>query len=224
MRKHLIKYVAIGGVLAAPLAAAVPASASGGASSAFGIAATGLVNIPPTPAVSAAHGPSRESLAELPGNPLVRLSVLRVQARDGHSSASVVDLKVAGAALGHQSPLGHKALLSAKLISARCDDGEGDSRLVDVRLAGRAIEVGASPNSTITVPVDGLGGVQVTVNKQEPNGDGGVTVTALELAVAVLGKTQLIDISSATCAGGEPKPPNEAPEPSPVPSDLPVTG
>jgi hypothetical protein len=222
MRKH-VKYGAILGALAAPVAVAavvVPASATGGGgavSSAFGLSANGLLSIPQTPSVSSASPPSTKSLVSLPGNPLVRFSVLRTKAVPGHAEASVVDLKVAKAAI---SP---KAVLSAKLITARCDDGAGSSRLVDARLAGRAIQAGASPNSRITVPIEGLGGVQVTVNKQVRNPDGGVTITALELAVEALGKSQVIDISSATCANA-PAAPGEAPKPVPVPSDLPVTG
>jgi hypothetical protein len=223
MRKHL-KYGAIVGALAAPVAAAavvaaVPAasatSGDGASSAAFGISATGLLNIPQTPAVTSASRRNTRSVASLPGTPLVRLSLLRTSAVPGHSEASVADLKIAKAAI---SP---KAVLSAKLITAKCDDGAGSSRLVDVRLAGRSIQAGGSPNSTLTVPVEGLGGVQVTVNKQVRNPDGSVTITGLELAVQALGKSQTIDISSATCAG---QAPGEAPKPVPVPSDLPVTG
>jgi hypothetical protein len=224
MRKHL-KYGAIIGALAAPamaLAVVVPASATngGGVSSAYGLAANGLLTVPPTPAVSSASHPNVKSLVSLPANPLVKFSVLRTRAVAGHSEASVVDLKIAKAAI---SP---KAVLTAKLITARCDDGGGSSRLVDVKLAGHGIQVGASPNSQITVPVEGLGGVQVTVNKQVHNKDGSVTITALELAVQALGKSQTIDISSATCAAAPAASGdgNEAPKPTPVPSDLPVTG
>jgi hypothetical protein len=222
MRKY-VKFTAVAGVLAAPVAAAaiaVPtASATGGGteSSAYGISASGLISVPQTPVVSSEGRPNVKSLASIPGNPLVHLSVVRTKAVPGHAEASVVDLRIAKAAI---SP---HAVLSAKLITATCDGGAGSSRLVDVRLAGHAIQAGASPNSTVTVPVEGLGGVQVTVNKQVDNPDGTMTVTALELAVQALGKTQAIDISSATCAG-EPKAPGEAPKPHPVPSDLPVTG
>jgi hypothetical protein len=218
MRKQL-KYAAIGGaVLASAAAVVVPAaSATSGhsPSEAFGITAAGLVNIPRTPAVSSASRPFTRSLAEVPGNPLVHVSLIRTRAIPGHAEASVADLKVAKAAI---SP---KAVLSAKLISAQCDGGVGASRLVDVRLAGRAIQAGASPNSRVTVPVEGLGGVQVTINKQVHNPDGSLTVTALELAVQALGKSQTVAISSATCAG---RSSGEAPRPTPVPSDLPVTG
>lgn len=216
MRKH-VKYAPIAVAVAAPLTIAAlvgPASATngGGASSAYGIAAAGPVGIPRTPAVTSESRPSTRSVVSLPDNPLVRFSVLRTRAVPGHSEASVVDLRIAKAAI---SP---RAVLSATLISARCDEGAGSSRLVGVRLAGRAIQAATSPNSRVVIPVEGLGDVQLTVNKQVREPDGATTVTGLELAVHALGQSQTIDVSSATCAGGE------APRPSPVPSDLPVTG
>ncbi len=241
MRKHLIKYAAITGVLAAPLAAAAPASATtmhgGGTSSAYGISAAGLLSIPQTPSVNSMSHPNSKSLLSLPNNPLVQLSVLKAQAMGSHSEASVVDLKVLQAAILKTS------VLSAKVITSRCDNGAGSSKLVDVKLAGHTIQVGASPNSTITVPVQGLAGVRVTINKQVRNPNGSLTVTGLELAVQALGKSQVIDIASATCAAGKSgpttppstppgdgdtgnpgNPPGEAPAPTPVNSDLPVTG
>lgn len=222
MRKH-VKYGAVLATVAAPaiaLGIVVPASATngGGFSSAYGLGATGLINVPRTPVVSSTAHPSVKSLVSLPANPLVKFSVLRTKAVSGHSEASVVDLRIAQAAISA------KAVLSAKLITARCDDGDGSSRLVDVELAGHAIQAGASPNSSITVPVEGLGGVRVTINKQVKNPDGSTTVTALELAVQALGKSQTIDISSATCASAPNASGGEAPKPNPVPSDLPVTG
>jgi hypothetical protein len=244
MRKHLIKYAAVAGVLAAPLAAVAPASATTtGGSSAFGLAATGLLSIPQTPAVSSMAAPHSKSLLSLPNNPVVKLSILKAEAVRNRSEASVVDLRVAQAAILRT------AVLSAKVITSKCVDGVGSSKLVDVKLAGHSIQAGASPNSSLTVPVQGLGGVQVTINKQVRNPNGSLTVTGLELVVAALGKYQRIDISSATCASGDGQispteaptpppgnpgspgspsnpqsPPGEAPAPTPVNSDLPVTG
>jgi hypothetical protein len=224
MRFNMTKCAAIAGVIAAPLAAMAPATATpttstasygGGASSAYGIYAGGLLNIPETPVVSSHSGPSRKSLVSLPGNSMVSLSVLRAQAVAGHSEASVADLKVLKAAIAPG------AVLSAKLITARCDDGEGTSKLVDVRLAGHAIQAGDRPNSDFTVPVQGVGVVQITANKQVRDRDGRLSVTALELFVRALGRTQRIDIASATCAAGGPA---EAPKPNPVDTNLPVTG
>ena len=78
MRKHMIRYAAIAGVLAAPIAAAVPASATntGGTSSAYGLSAAGLLAVPQTPSVNSAAAPHVKSVFSLPGNPLVQLSVL----------------------------------------------------------------------------------------------------------------------------------------------------
>ncbi len=226
MRFNITKCAAIASVIAAPLAAAAPASAAPatkapmygggyGTSFAYGISASGLLNIPQTPVVSSRSGPGRKSLVSLPGNALVDLSVLRAQAVAGHSQASVADLKVLKAAI---TP---GAALTAKLITARCDDGAGESKLVDVRLAGRPIEAVTHPNSAFTLPVQGVGVVQITANKQVRDPDGSLTVTALELYVRALGRTQRIDIASATCAAGGPA---EAPAPHPVDSNLPVTG
>lgn len=226
--KHLTTSIAIAGALAVPAAiAATTASASpaGGTSSAYGLSATGLVNVPAVPSVNSATGAHDKSLAELPPNPLVKLKVLHTSAVAGRSRASVVDLNVA------------KAALSAHLITAKCVGGQGSSHLVKASLGGKRLAVDAAPNSTVAIPVQGLGTVSVILNKQVHNPDGSLTVTAVEVKLALAtGKAQTIDISSATCAAGAPKPPatptptptttppGQAPVPTPVPSDLPVTG
>jgi hypothetical protein len=228
---HLTKYAAVAGALAVPAAFAAPASAtSGGSGSAFGIGADGLVSLPHTPAVSSAMPPGDKSLAELPPNPLIDLKLLHVTAHPGHARASVLDLKVA------------RAELTAHLVTAECKNGKGSSRLVDASLSGHRLAVGAAPNSSLKVPVQGLGDVSVILNKQVRGADGGLTVTAIQISLPlVMGKTQTISISSASCRGDgsvhapgspssptptptSPTPPGEAPAPTPVPSDLPVTG
>lgn len=239
--KNVTTSVAIAGALAMPVVLAAAASASpangtasartGGPAWAFGVSATGLVNIPQTPMVSSLSGPRTKSLVELPPNPLVKLKVLHTSATPGRSRAAVVDLKVP------------KAALSAHLVTARCTDGKGSSHLVRASLAGRRLTRDAAPNSTLTLPVQGLGTVSVVLNKQVRNADGGLTVTAIEVKLALAGgQAQVIDVSSATCAAAAPKPPSptptptptptrtqtpppsQAPAPTPVPSDLPVTG
>jgi hypothetical protein len=233
--RSLTRYAAIAGALATPLAFMAPASAAtGGASAAYGIAATGLVNIPQTPSVSSAAQPNDKSLVELPPNPLVSLKVLHVSAAPGKARASVVDLKVAQAAL------------SAHLITAKCVGGKGSSHLVKASLAGHKLAVDAAPNSTIAVPVTGLGTVSVVLNKQAHDAAGNLHVTAIEVNLPLgPSKAQTISISSATCSGdsdGDPggppsspaptptatsnptTPPGEAPAPTPVPGDIPVTG
>lgn len=243
--KHVTKYAGRAGALAVPATAlaatsllatslATTADASpydartAGAASAFGVSAAGLVNVPQTPQVSSLSGPGTKSLVELPPNPLVSLKVLHTSAEAAHSRASVVDLKVVQAAL------------SAHLVTATCSGGVGSSHLVKASLAGRKLAVDATPNSAITVPVAGVGTASVVLNKQVRNADGSLTVTAIEVKLALAaGGSQTVDVSSATCsaasaAGGDASkppasdptstPPGEAPAPTPVPSDLPVTG
>jgi hypothetical protein len=225
---HLSKCAAVAGVLAVPLAVAAPASAtSGGTGSAFGISASGLVPIPATPSVTSEHPPSHKALLELPPNPLIDLGILRVDAHPGHARASVLDLKIA------------QAKLSAHLITAACRNGHGASHLVQASLAGHKLAVNAAPNSGLSVPVSGVGTVRVVLNKQVHTPGGGLSVTAIQLSVPlVTGGAETVSISNATCSGrsgGNPSqppssptpPPNdggEAPAPTPVPSNLPVTG
>lgn len=240
---HLTKYAALAGALATPLAFAAPASATTGGGdsaygSAFGVTASGLVNIPQTPAVSSAIQPNDKSLLQLPANPLVKLKVLHTTAKPGQARASVADLKVV------------KALLSAHLVTANCNLGKGSSHLVKASLAGHRLAADAAPNSGLAVPVQGLGTVSVVLNKQVRNADGSLTVTAIEVSLPLgPNKAQTISISSATCSDGSASapirpgdpgsptataspipaptsstPPGEAPRPTPVTGDLPVTG
>jgi hypothetical protein len=211
---QLTKVAAVAGVIAAPLTVAVPATyaGTGAASSAFAIGAGGVVSIPQTPAVASSAQPARESVAELPANPLLNASILTATASAGRARASAADLNSA------------KIGLSAHLITARCENGIGSSNLAKAVLNGHALRAGAAPNTALTVGLDTLGAASVVLNKQVRDAGGRLTVTALELSVALApGRTQTISIASATC-GPISKPGDEAPVPTPVPGDLPVTG
>ncbi|HEX2317107.1 MAG TPA: hypothetical protein VHJ17_25400 [Thermomonospora sp.] len=236
-------------LVAAPLiiaaAPAAQAATTGGYGAAYGVAASGLVSVPATPSVSSTgKQPVRRSAVEVPANPLVRASALKVSAWARHGRADVADVALA------------KAGLSAKLITARCENRNAVSTLVDAKLAGKPIKAAATPNSALTVSVGGVGAVSVVLNKQVRHANGGVTVTAIELTLPPLaGKTQRVSIASATClpAGVRPPAPTptptpkpglpkpsvppaspgvpspqapmpQAPAPTPVPKDLPVTG
>ncbi|GAA4630355.1 hypothetical protein GCM10023196_055390 [Actinoallomurus vinaceus] len=229
---RLAASAAIAGALATPLALTGTASAATGTGSAYGVAATGLVAIPQTPAVTAT---ADKSLVSLPANPLIDVKVLHVTAKPAYARASVVDLEIA------------KAALTAHLVTATCKGGRGVSRLADARIGDHRLAVYAAPNSALSVPVQGLGTVGVTLNKQTRNPDGSLTVTAIEVRLT---DAQTISVSSATCdAGGSgtpsqpptpppgqptgkpipaptspTTPPGQAPKPTPVPGDLPVTG
>jgi hypothetical protein len=226
---HLAITAAVAGAMATPLTLAAPASATAdGSASAFGIAASGLVKIPPTPAVSSSGKPSHKSLIELPANPLIAAGVLNADAWAGNSRASVVDVRLA------------KIGLTAEVISAKCENGAGVSHLTKVVVNGKQLAVSPAPNSGIAVDLAGIGQVGLTLNKQVRNPNGSLTVTAVEVNLGLgHGKLQTVSISSATCGGGsdEPStpgtptptppmgtPPGEAPAPTPVTGDLPVTG
>jgi hypothetical protein len=222
--------IGVGAGVPAAVAATTPAGRAPGVSWAYGVSAVGLVNLPQLPQVSSLKGPRDKSLAELPPNPLVSLKALHTSATPGRSRAGVVDLRVAQAAL------------SAHLVTARCDGGRGSSHLVKASLAGHRLAVDAAPNTTLAVPVAGVGTVSVVLNKQTRGVDGSLTVTAIEVKLALAtGQAQAIDVSSATCAAGTTPPgtpprtpaptptptgttPPSAPVPTPVPTDLPVTG
>jgi hypothetical protein len=235
MRSQLLSRAAVLiGAAALPLAAAVPAHATDNAAgSAFGISATGPIAIPATPAVSfSGTNTVSRSVAELPPNPVLKARVLNASAGKGHARASVADLRIP------------KARLSASLVTAKCVQGKGSSHLAEVKLNGKVIKAGATPNAAVGVKLDGLGTVSAVLNKQVRDARGRLTVTAIELTLPLgPGKNETISIASATCGAGkdtpapgkpgEPQtppstppsaPPDEAPAPTPVPGDLPVTG
>jgi hypothetical protein len=235
---RVTRYAAVAGAVMTPLMMSVPAShaTTNGVGSAYALAATGAVPLGPISAVEAGPGqePVRKSLVELPPNPILEASILNAAAAPGHARASVADLRLL------------QAGLSASLIIAKCVKGHGDSALVKVMLHGKKLAMSARPNTTISVAPEKVGVapqiVKVVINKQVHNPDRTLTVTALEVSLALpAGKTETISIASATCGAkpDEAKPPaapntpsnppsketpGEAPEPTPVPGDLPVTG
>ncbi len=86
-------------------------------SSAFGIAAKGLLPIDPTPYVEAPPD-DRKALLEVPGpdKGLLRIALLKVEAEAFRSKATAVDVDVLG--------------IELKLIEARCDRGRGDASII----------------------------------------------------------------------------------------------
>jgi hypothetical protein len=226
------KFAAAGAALTAAIAFAEPALAvTYSGSSAYGVAASGLVPLSPTPAVTAPAGQPKsvqKSLVSLPANGVLSAKVLGVNAGPGKARASVADLRVA------------KAKLAANAVTATCLNGVGKSQLVHATICDRTLESAPKPNTTIPVRLEGLGTVTVTLNKQERRHDGRLTVTALSVRVPLGKVVQTVDVSSATCAaaGSQPSPgpgdngPGDdsgsddgtAPVPTPVKGDLPVTG
>ncbi len=221
------------GVLACTAAAclvfaATPATAAP-AESAYALAASGLVKIPRTTAVS---GPGKESLASVtlpnPGPALVGARALNAEVTPGHAKSSVAGLSLnlgvlpAGVALPG---------LSAEAIKSECRDGKGSVSIANLKAGGKAIQLDQVPPNT-TVPLASL--LELVVNKQTENADGTLTVTAV--SAKILGKTQTLDIASSTCAkspgatpkptkpADKPRPGGKAPKPTPVSAHLDVTG
>ncbi len=70
--------------------------------------------------------------------------------------------------------------------------------------------------------MDGLGRTSLTLNKQQRTADGRLAVTALELMLP--GARARCASRPPPAARAPPRTPSEAPAPSPVQHDLPVTG
>ncbi|WP_414945150.1 choice-of-anchor P family protein [Amycolatopsis sp. cmx-11-32] len=223
------------GVLACTAAAclavtATPAVAAP-AESAYAIAASGLVTIPRTPSVS---GAGKESLASvaLPtsGPSLVSAKALNADVKPGYAKSGVTGLSLDLATLPTAATLPG---LSADVIKSECQDGKGSVSIANLKVGGKAIKLDQVPPNT-TVPLAPL--LELVVNKQTKNAGGTLTVTAV--SAKLLGRTQTLDIASATCAksagttpepptkpsGDKPQPSGKAPKPTPVPAHLDVTG
>ncbi|MGH3238755.1 MAG: choice-of-anchor P family protein, partial [Spirillospora sp.] len=108
-------------------------------------------------------------------------------------------------------------------VSARCDGARGSAHLTRATVAGRQLDASPPPNTTIPVDVDGVGRAALTLNKQQRMSDGRLGVTAMELQLPLPGKASTLRVAHATC-GRAASGPGEAPAPTPVEHDLPVTG
>lgn len=208
---HVAKRLATAGLLATGLAATVtPASAAtpGGEGSAYGLTVTGPVAVPPVPAVASRTGTVSKSLLRENRTKLVSASALDVKASAARASSTVARLAVP------------KAKLLASAVSAKCSGGRGSAHLANAVLAGRRLDASPPPNTTVPVDVDGLGRTSLVLNKQQRAADGRLAVTAMELNLP--GGKGAVRVASATC--GRATVPAEAPAPTPVEHDLPVTG
>lgn len=214
-------------------------------SSAYGVYAGGAVNFAARPLVSSQSGPGHKAL-ELPANSLLDLALFKVEAKGDHASASIAGLRIP-----HPGAKTPGDLVAVSALSARCDNGVGTAELADVEVAGHRVPIGGPPNTNLLAPTAGVG-LRVTPNKQAHNPDGTLTVVALELNLSLGDSLETIDHASATCgrADGRPAPTptvpgarsrtaadsraaarpqadtplQETPRPTPIPTDLPVTG
>ncbi|TDC68008.1 hypothetical protein E1200_13030 [Actinomadura sp. GC306] len=204
------------GLLSAPGTAL--AAQPQGEGSAYGLTASGPVSVPPVPAVSSTTETVRKSLLSERSTDLVKASALDVSASPDRAKSSVADAVVPA------------AKLRADAVTAKCQGGEGAAHLADAVIAGKRLDASPAPNTTIPVNVEGLGRAALTLNKQERMADGRLAVTAMELELPLPGKAANVRIASATCGqqpggpGGPGEQPSDAPAPTPVEHDLPVTG
>ncbi|MGP4026390.1 choice-of-anchor P family protein [Actinomadura sp. 3N407] len=200
---------------ATPAVAATPAAAPHGAEgSAYGLTVTGPVAVPPVPAVSSTTGKVSKSLLREDHTDLVKASALDVSASAARARSTVARVAVPA------------AKLMASAVAAKCDGGRGSAHLARAVVAGKRLDASPPPNTTVPVDIEGLGRASLVLNKQQRMADGRLAVTAMELRLPLPGKPATVRLASATCgrASGPAKPPSEAPAPTPVEHDLPVTG
>ncbi|XRQ09939.1 choice-of-anchor P family protein [Actinomadura welshii] len=184
-----------------------------GEGSAYGLTASGPVSVPPVPAVSSTTETVRKSLLREESTDLVKASALDVSASAARARSTVAKAAVPAADL------------MADAVTAKCRGGHGSAHLARAVIAGKRLDASPPPNTTIPVDVEGVGRTSLTLNKQERMADGRLAVTAMELRLPLPGKPATIRIASATCGkSGPAEQPADAPAPTPVEHDLPVTG
>jgi hypothetical protein len=176
--------------LVLPLSPASASTGTGGA--AFGIAAHGPITIRPVPSVltSTTEIVRKSLLRERGVGRLLTASVMSVTASPEHASSSVTDLNAL------------RSQLRARVIAAHCDHGQGGVQLTQATIAGKNLEVSPAPNTRLPITLGTLGTVALTLNKQVVQPNGRLTVTAVAVTVPLGGgRSQTIDIASATCRG-----------------------
>ena len=154
---------------------------------AYGVAASGPIRLPATPAVVSQGAEVRKSLAR-ENRKLFSAAALDTRATGRDAHATIKDLKVPD------------ARFSADALTARCRGESGSSHLADARLQGKRLGARPRPNTVVPVQVPGVGTVKVTLNKQQRLRDGRLAVTAMEARVPLgdLG-TETISTAAVTC-------------------------
>lgn len=142
----------------------VPGSAiAQSTSSAYGIAAQGLLPINPTPQAAAPPN-ADDALLEVP-QPL-GLGVLRISVADHFSSARAADVNLLNGAV------------TANVIETICDNGVGTVSILN----GSVFETNLPSAPSIGDAVD-VGVITIVANRQTTNGDGSLTVDGLVISV-----------------------------------------
>jgi hypothetical protein len=129
-------------------------------SSAYGIEIVDVID--PTPFVDAPPDDS-EALLEVPGDDseLLSVALLKVRAQDFRSKATAVDVNVLG--------------IEAKLIEAKCENGEGDSSIIG-GVSDNGTPLPANPSDGQELDLSPI--LSIEFNRQDRDGDK-LTVDAL---------------------------------------------
>lgn len=118
---------------------------------------------------------------------------------------------------------GEDEVIAADAVIAECNGDAGTTTITDLTALGLPVDIDVDePNASIEIP----GLLTITANRQTSNADGTFTVDALY--VELLGEVQLT-VASATCGevtddGGPTDNPSDAPTPTPIETNVPVTG
>lgn len=145
-------------------------------SSAYGLAAQGLVPIDPTPQVQAPPD-GTDALVDLP-SPL-GVGVLKVIAAGSTSSATAVDLDIAD-------------LVKAQIIKASCDNGVGDVSILGGDIGGSALPTDPGVGEGLDLsPI-----ASVVFNHQSDNDDGSLTVEGVRISVLPGGQVPELEIKT----------------------------
>lgn len=225
------------GTVAALTVGTSTGTAAPATSEAFGVSATGLVDIPKTPHVTSDDGTlQEESLLNVPLGEFGEIRVATMKAGDNVASA-----ELAGVELGNEV-----GSISAKVLEVACEGDKGTVKIVDLDLNGQQVVLPPADQNPVNQVIEVPGVAKITYNKQTTNPDGSFTVVGLE--VDLIGSTQVVTLGSATCAdakdggaddggaddggaddggadggaddGGDPS----ATKPAPITTGLPVTG
>ncbi|NIJ10045.1 hypothetical protein FHU38_000389 [Saccharomonospora amisosensis] len=189
----------VGGIAFAPVASAQEVE-----DEATALQAEGLVDITPVPHVV---GSGKDSLiaADLPPDTgsLLHAGVFNAFAEDGHANASTADVRLT---------LPGAPEIEASLIVADCENLQGSTSIANLRVGDQEIKLDQIQPNQELIPDPLVGVARITLNKQDQNDDGSLSVTAL--AVDLLNGTQTLDLSKATCTEGDSTEPTDPAEPT----------
>lgn len=161
-------------------------------SAAFGVSASGLLDINPLPFVESEDGDRVEDQLLGIDEGILSVGVLNVRAQDGEAQSEVLEVEL-------------RDILNAEVITTSCVDGDGGLQILDLELAG-GVE--------LEIPQDGLIKneeinltplVNITFGEQTRNADDTVTVTGIKVEVLPVTEAQLddaVDPQEADLLGG----------------------